>query len=252
MHFFIKLAEQIIEVKSMYDKVCSMCQRYIISDSTHIEPDIVIETSRSDLEKFRENTNIENDARQNDISHNEYLETLSVYTKIANAMIEYDTLLIHGSVVSTGGNGYMITAPSGVGKTTRTDLWVKNIPETIVINGDKPLIKISDEEVIVYGTPWCGKEGWNNNIGVPLRSVLFLERADNGEKDEVTEIDAGSGVIKLFSQTYQPPGNKMNRIFHLLHRMNGKVKFYNFRSSPTSEAVKLAYGTINSEQQSDT
>ena len=97
MHFFIKLAEQIIEVKSMYDKVCSMCQRYIISDSTHIEPDIVIETSRSDLEKFRENTNIENDARQNDISHNEYLETLSVYTKIANAMIEYDTLLIHGS-----------------------------------------------------------------------------------------------------------------------------------------------------------
>ena len=46
-----------------------------------------------------------------------------------------------------------------------------------IINGDKPIVRKTDEGIFVFGTPWCGKEGFNENIRVKLKSICILERA---------------------------------------------------------------------------
>ena len=249
MKFQIRIADRIVEIRSIYKQVHTYCESYIIDDQQD-EPDVVIESSYDDLlrilMKMRQtNTNMYH--ANEDYPDLETIERIMIYEKIADAMLQYDTLLVHGAVVSTDGNGYMITAPSGIGKSTRAKLWVDNIPDSIVINGDKPLIRFT-EDIMVYGTPWSGKESWNHNSAVPLKAIFFLERADEGEKDAVIPIDASATMIRLYNQTYQPPdAMTMYRIFSLFKRMNGKVNFYLFRSAPTPEAVRLAYGTAKDE-----
>jgi len=48
-----------------------------------------------------------------------------------------------------------------------------------MVNDEKPLVKIADSGVTVYGTPWNDKHRLGENISAPLRahnSTLFLSR----------------------------------------------------------------------------
>lgn len=251
MEFKIRLAGKIIQISSKYEEIYELCKRYIIDDAISIAPDIVVETVDSDFEYENEMMLQADEKWKNETGHvysPAYLETIIIYKKIANAMMAFDTLVIHGSVISTDGNAYMLTAPSGVGKTTRTMLWVDNIPNTIVVNGDKPLVHVSEEQITVYGTPWCGKEGWNNNVAIPLKAVFFIKRAENGEKDKVVKLDPGEAALRIYKQTYLANGfSAMNSIFHLLKIMSEKVEFYELISNPTVEAVRLAYDTVRNK-----
>lgn len=89
----------------------------------------------------------------------QYLETLAALRKIADFMPEKDCFLMHGAVVAWKDQGYLFTAPSGTGKSTHLALWKKYLGDQAeVINGDKPFLKVMEDEVWVYGTPWAGKE----------------------------------------------------------------------------------------------
>ena len=112
------------------------------------------------------------------------------------------------------------------------------------MSGDKPLIKIEENEVLACGTPWSGKEGLNTNIMVPLRAVFLLERADEGEKSSIKEVSLGEAFPFVLQQVYRPVEPElMRKTILLLKIMAGRVKFYKFRSARTHEAVKLAYET---------
>ena len=77
---------------------------------------------------------------------------------------------------------------------------------------------------------------------VPLRAVFLLERVDDGEESMVTEISMSEAFPFLIRQTFHPKDiAARQKTLWLLHAMAGKVKFYRFRSSPTCEAVNLAY-----------
>ena len=221
MIFQIELAERIIEIHSMYMDVYDMCYPYIINRRFHDQPDIVIETILPDLEYEKELVRITEQKTNNEsiVYSPGILETASVNRKLSTALLSYDTFLMHGSVVSTDGQG----------------------------NGDKPFIRIAEKAVYVYGTPWCGKEGWNNNVRVPLHSVFILERADD-EADSVKRLSFGEAFMAFYQQVYRPQNSgDMIKTLHLLKAMEGKVNFYRFRSKPTAESIQLAYDTACSD-----
>ena len=209
-------------------------------------PDITISISQEEIDAERRNhpeitePDIEvNDERVTVTYDYGFLEPFVAFRKMADAVIAYDTFVMHGAVVAIDGNGYMFTAPSGTGKTTRVRLWKENYPDSTVINGDKPFIKILDGIVLACGSPWCGKEGWNDNAMVPLKAIFLLER---GEENRIEEIGPGKAFPTLLQQTYWPvdPGALMKTV-QLLKRVGEKTKIYRFCSLPTAEAVRLAY-----------
>lgn len=172
------------------------------------------------------------------------IEPFMLYEKIVNALIPYGIFLMHGSVVSSDNEAYMFTAPSGVGKTTRTKLWLDLYTSSIVINGDKPLIKITETQAIACGTPWCGKEGWNTNTMVPLKAIFLLERTGDGETSSIEEVSLGKAFPFLLQQIYRPKDfDLIKTTVSLLKSLEGKLQIYKFRSTPTEESVRLAYET---------
>lgn len=71
------------------------------------------------------------------------LESLAVYRKISEIMVEHDTFLFHCSAVAVDGRAYLFTAPSGTGKSTHTRLWREVFGErAVMVNDDKPLLQV--------------------------------------------------------------------------------------------------------------
>lgn len=235
MRILIQLAQKNIEIISKYEYIKSISKRFLI-DCNHID----FSVAPSDEDILFE---LRLDGVSSSLS---YQEAIAVYRKIADAMLAYNTFLMHGCVIAVNEECFMITASSGVGKTTRANTWLKTIPNSHILNGDKPLIKISDGQVFACGTPWCGKENQGTNEILPLKAIFFLERS---EENSVTEIPFSEAFIPLLKQTYRPQSaDKMKQTLHLLNELKGKVRFFRFCSNLDEEAVKMAYAAATSAE----
>jgi len=152
-------------------------------------------------------------------------------------MVDYDTLLCHGSVVAVDGEAYLFTAKSGTGKSTHSAYWREIFGErAIMVNDDKPLLKISDGEVLACGTPWDGKHHLSTNICLPLKAICVLER---GEEDNIYPISFREALPTLLQQSYRP--RKLGKYMELIDRLGSKVKFYRLSCTMNPGAAKLAY-----------
>lgn len=243
--FRIALANRSIEIHSIHEEIYKTCKDYLLSGQDNEETDILITLSNEDIlsekqESFNSRTGIQ--AEQSIYFKDSYFESLVGYRKICEEMPAFNTFLMHGSIIACEGWGYMFIAPSGVGKTTRTRLWLKEYPHSFVINGDKPLLKVDDDYVYAFGTPWSGKENWNTNASIRLRAIFMLERVQSGEKSSIRELRLAEAFPYLMAQTYQPRNMAARRkILSLLKAVGERVRVYNFRSECNGEAIRLAY-----------
>ena len=218
-YFRIDMAGHIIAVHSHYNKVYEMCKRFY-SDSVS-EADIFIETTEEEILKEK----LQADEKYSSLNY-DYFETLLVYRKISEELLSFDTFLMHGAVVALGENAFMFTAKSGTGKTTHVKKWLENKSECYIVNGDKPLIKITDKQAIACGSPWSGKEHLYTNTMVPLKAIIIMERS---EENHIENISFGDAFTFLLMQTHRPcDGIKMIKTLKLLKQLNGRVSFYRF------------------------
>lgn len=236
-----RLADRIIEINSMHPMIHEQCREYRAAGV----PDFRIEITPSDIVFEREKSAQADKAEERAIQFysDGYLETLAAYRKIAERMPEYDTVLFHGSCVAVDGAGYLFTAKSGTGKSTHTRLWRELLGDrAIMINDDKPLIRISDSGAIIYGTPWDGKHHLSNNIAVSLKAICILERAKENAILPVTREEA---LPMLIQQTYRPADPlTLAETLTLIDRLGMEVKLYRLRCNMDISAAKLSYGTM--------
>ena len=83
---------------------------------------------------------------------------------------------LHAAAVEVKGEAFAFSAPSGVGKSTRAEAWIKGI-DAKLINGDRPLIDVKNGEL--YGVPWDGKEQCFRNVHYPLKAICEVRRSDS-------------------------------------------------------------------------
>ena len=201
-----------------------------------VEADIAFERERSLLEEAREG-----------LPHREYpegyLETLAVYRKIAERMPEYDTILFHGSCVAVDGLGYLFTAKSGTGKSTHTRLWRERFGNrAVMVNDDKPLLRIAGDGVTVCGTPWDGKHRLSADLSVPLQGLCILERA---KENAIRPITAAEAYPMLLQQAYRPMNSAaMAKTLLLIDRLAAAVPLWRLGCNLDSEAAQVAYDAM--------
>ena len=83
---------------------------------------------------------------------------------------------LHAAAVEVGNEAYAFSGPSGLGKSTRAEAWIKGI-DAKLINGDRPLIDVKRGEL--YGVPWDGKEKCYKNVHYPLKAICEVRRSDS-------------------------------------------------------------------------
>lgn len=240
--FTIKIAGRVVAVTALFSSTCCFCKEYLCQ----AEPDFSVKISMEDI-AFEHEKVVREDMlegiRNRDFS-DAYLETIALQRKIAEHLFEYDTLLFHGSVVAVEHEGYLFTAKSGTGKSTHTRLWREVLGgRAVMVNDDKPFLRITEGKVDVYGSPWNGKHRLGENICVPLKAVCILER---GEKNEIREIPAKDAVHMLFQQSHRPVNvQMMPKYMELLDILAGNVAFYRLKCNMSPEAARTAYEAMS-------
>lgn len=229
-----------IRVTSLYEEVHRLCTEYLVPDHT---VDFAVRTTAADIDFERENSAAKDAAEGIPLRRfsDPYLETLAVYRKIAERIPAYDTFLFHGSAVAVDGAAYLFTAKSGTGKSTHTRLWREFLGErAVMVNDDKPLIRVTDGKSIIYGTPWDGKHHLSRNVAVPLKAICILERAEENHIEQVTRSEV---LPMLIQQAYRPsdPISLANTLT-LIERLN--VGFYRLSCNMDISAAELSYHTM--------
>ena len=242
--FRIALAGQVIGVSALYEQTRTFCKNYLTDAPASFEvavtpADIAYERQRSARADELEGAAVREHA-------DPYLETLAVYRKLAQLLVQDDILLMHGAVVAVDGQTYLFTAKSGTGKTTHTRLWMRQFGDrAVMVNGDKPLLHITSEGVTVYGTPWDGKEHLSTNTSCPLKALCILTRSETNHIERISKKEA---LPMLCQQSYRPCSPiGAQKMLALVDRLGSSVPLYRLGCNMEPEAALVAYHGMNHE-----
>lgn len=240
--FTIALAGQVIGVSALHDETRVFCRDYLTDAPPSLHVDITPGDIAFEREKSRREAILE--GRVPTEYSEDYLETLAVYRKIAAGLLNRDTLLFHGSAIAVDGVAYLFTAKSGTGKSTHARLWQKRFgSRAVMINDDKPLLRLEGDTVTVYGTPWDGKHHRSANIACPLKAICILTR---GEQNHIDPMDKKAALPMLCQQSYRPSDPAaLQKTLSLVSRLGSSVKLYQLRCNMEPEAAQVAYDGMN-------
>ena len=243
--FIMKIAGRVVCVNAQYPSTREYCKAYICDG----EPDFSVEITPQDIDLeckiSAQERAIEGLQPYNFQAFQ--LERTALQRKLAEKLFEYDTLVFHGSVIAVDGEGYLFTAKSGTGKSTHTRLWREMLGDrAVMVNDDKPFLRVKSDGVSAYGSPWNGKHGLGNNVEVPLKAICILER---GEQNEIRRISAKEAVVMLLQQSNRPKQPQlMLKYMELLESIAGKTAFYRLKCNMDPEAAQVSYHAMSGEE----
>lgn len=149
----------------------------------------------------------------------------------------------HSSSVAYDGGGVAFSAVSGTGKSTHTKLWLDNFDGAYLINDDTPIIsKDKSGEFVISGTPWAGSTGINTPVTLPLKAIVFIERALSNSIERVTPEQAIAPMFGAFRVIFSDA--MLASIITTLNELLVKVPAYRLRCNMDNEAAFVARDAI--------
>lgn len=223
-----KIADLFVEVPEAGD-MFPRCREYIYRGNDL--PDIVI---RNDL--YRNNA-----WPMDDYSMICYMES---GTQFYIRLLQFNGLMLHASAVELNGKAYLFSGPCGTGKSTHTRIWQQTFGSAAqVFNDDKPALRCLDGKWYAYGTPWCGKDGINQNKKVPLAGICFLKQAP---ENKIRHLSAGEAAQRIISQTQRKFSRmeNLNLMLQIVEKLALEIPVFELENRPEPEAALLSYETM--------
>ncbi len=159
-------------------------------------------------------------------------------------LLQFDGMLLHASAVVKDGYAFLFSASSGTGKSTHTNLWRKvyGYDRVLMLNDDKPALRLENGRWYAYGTPWSGKTDQNLNMRAPLGGICMLERA---EKNEIEPFGGSRAMFELLQQTLRP-GNAADRqkVLEYLGSILEDVPVWKLRCNMEEEAARVSHDAM--------
>lgn len=167
------------------------------------------------------------------------LEYIYLGGEFYSTLVHFNGMMLHSSCVVYNNRAYLFSAPSGTGKSTHTQLWLKRFPGSYILNDDKPAIRLSKDGIFVYGTPFSGKTNLQQNKRVPIGGICVLERA---ETNSITRVSTEDAIFALLNQTIRPyKEDELDKIMNTIDILVRKVPVYRLKCNMETEAAEVAY-----------
>ena len=231
--FVMEIAGFAVGVEPLFESTRMYCREYW----TDREPEFHVTVKREELVQEQELLNIEADEeglKRRKFS-DMFLERSVIQRRVAENLAQQDVLLMHGSTVAVDGRAYLFTAPCGTGKSTHTRLWREVFGDrAVMVNDDKPFLKLTGDAVLACGSPWTGKHGIGTNVCVPLGGICILSR---GRENIIRPAVPEQVEEFLRSQCFPPQG---------LEKLLDRVRIWQMECTKDPEAAVIAHGTMSS------
>lgn len=151
---------------------------------------------------------------------------------------------LHSAALEDEGSAYAFSGPSGVGKSTRVDAWVKGL-DAKLINGDRPLIDVRNLEL--FGVPWDGKEQCFRNVHYPLKAICEIRRS---KSVYVRKLSFPQRRKLLLRQCFMPMWDTETATIQMgnIVRLAAAASIVRVFSGPTTEDVRALKSALNKHQ----
>ena len=160
-------------------------------------------------------------------------------------LLYYNGFYLHSSAVEMDGKAYLFSAHSGVGKSTHTRLWQEIFGDAAqVFNDDKPALRRLDGRWYAYGTPWCGKDGINQNKKVPLAGICFLKRSSENRIRQLTAMEALQKILPQTTYRLRKP-ERMDLLLDHVEKIIREIPVFELENRPEPAAARLSYETMS-------
>ena len=154
-----------------------------------------------------------------------------------------NTLLIHASVIRYRGNGFVFLGKSGTGKSTHARLWLENVEDTSLLNDDNPVIRLEDDGVFVYGSPWSGKTPCYKNERIKLKAIVRLSQAPMNRIVKLNRLEAYASLISSCS-CMKWVRSMSDGVCDTVEKVIGQCGCYFLECLPDKQAALLALHTV--------
>lgn len=236
--FRVKIAGHVAEIESIHIRSKAICLGFLTDEP----PEFTIRLEQKDIEKEREDyIRSFGDCTYWDST----LETYALHAKLSTRLVDYGAFMMHGAAIAYDNHAYVFSAKSGTGKTTHVLQWLKHLNGARIINGDKPIISTGADSwpPMACGSPWGGKENYYTNTMVPLRSIIFMERAENNYIERISFAEAFTAFLP---QVFHPSNEeKMRQTLKLMQRLVPEVSFWKFQCNNFKEdCFDVAYNAL--------
>lgn len=229
--FCIGIADLTAELHPLFDTTKPFCKDYVVPNTA---PDMVAVSTE---EGVQYELALAPDAPLG------MTDTVCLFRQIAEQLPAFDAFVFHGAAIEYDGKAYLFAAPSGTGKSTHIRLWKQHLGDKVrIVNGDKPVLRLTKNGVNVCSTPWAGKEGWHRNCIVPLGGICLLRR---GEVNRIAQTAPLTQFDALLRQVYHPRnGDAWDKTLQLLDTALARVPFYVLDCTISTQAVEVALHTL--------
>lgn len=228
MKQYYKIAGLVVEM-SASGRTLIQAQPYACALS---KPDIVVQP---DLEQVR--------ARQPHLTDDE-CEYLATGGNFYRQLLRHNGLFLHASAVVADGRAYCFSGPCGAGKSTHAALWRSTFGEEniLLLNDDKPALRLEDGVWYAYGTPWSGKTDKNLNLQAPLAGICFLRQAlDN----TIRPLTGSMALFSILEQTARPNSAELRtELLRLTESLVNTVPIWTMACNLEADAAILSRNTM--------
>ena len=183
--------------------------------------------------------------RKKDFGSEPFTEFNLLLEHFCNQLLPYDRCLFHSVGICADNQAWLITAPSGTGKSTQYRNWKALFGDEVqLICGDKPILEFQNSgDIIVHPSPWRGKERWRGSSPAKLSGVVYLEQ---GLYNEISLMSASDALVPLYTQfLYQPETEtQLRQVASMLDRMVSQIPVWKLVNTGDKASARLTYDTI--------
>lgn len=171
----------------------------------------------------------------------EYMYTGAMFN---NRLMKLGGGVLHSSAIAYKGQGVAFSADPGTGKSTHTSLWKERFGDDVqFVNDDKPAIRFVDGQAMMYGTPWSGKTALNNNLRVPLRAIVFIERGEHNSIRTLTPIESMFQLTSQIARPYYDTDIGIKAV-DFAEKLLANVPIYMLTCNISQRAVEVAFDAV--------
>lgn len=242
--FTMEIAGVAVCVQPLFESTREYCKPYL----TDREPECFVNVTGEDL-SFQQAL-LEKEAVEEGLKIRKFtepfLERATIQRKIADRLLEENTLMLHGSTVAVDGKAYLFTAPCKTGKSTHTRLWRELFGQrAVMVNDDMPFLRITEDGVLAYGSPWSGKHGLATNICVPLQGICFLNR---GKENVIRRVQRGAYMQMLRHQAHAPQdGTLKKKADALVEILAERVPLWEMECNMDLDAARVSFEAMSGD-----
>lgn len=161
----------------------------------------------------------------------------SIFNALAfeKVLIKHKAIILHCSYIIDNNQAILFTAPSGTGKSTQAELWKKH-RNSIIVNGDRAIIKKIGDKYFAMGMPICGSSDTCLNISVPIKAIVYLGQCP---ENKISLFDKKTEIKKLISETTINFFNQeyLNQALDIIQDLALNINMYHLLCTKDENAV---------------